>query len=69
MATDNERDECQASPIRGNLIARMTDIQELLANENYIEAVSTQFHDINYGCSNKLTHNVVSLCRLHNIAQ
>jgi hypothetical protein len=41
MATDNEGDESQASPIRANLISRMTDIQELLANENYIEAVST----------------------------
>ena len=56
MATDNKRDECQASPIRGNLIARMTDIQELLANENYIEAVSTHsMISISYVIINQLT--------------
>jgi hypothetical protein len=41
MATNNEGDESPESPIRANLISRMTDIEELLANGNYIEAVST----------------------------
>ena len=41
MATNNQGDEPPESPIRANLISRMIDIEELLANENYIEAVST----------------------------